>query len=243
MGKEMMGNQMHNPKAPPDTTICIDDTAGNIGTIDVNTGAATLIGNTGLGALLDDIAFSPTGQLFGETGTELYSINQTTGAATPIGAFGVGGMNGLTFDSNGTLYGSGDSALYTINPANGLATLVGLSGLNGWASAGDLTFLQGTMYETVTNGAVSDLARIDPNTGAGTLIGQVVADPTLFGLVTGADGSLYGLDGKDIYSIDPLTGAGTLVQSYAANPSLQAAAGATTHLLDPPHCTALHGVG
>jgi hypothetical protein len=133
-----------------DSTIWIGDASGKIGTVDLSTGAVTSIGNSGVA--LTDIAISPTtGQIFGETFSELYSIDAGTGAATPIGPFqNSTDMNGLTFDGNGTLYGSAGSDLYIINPTNGLATKVGSSGLSGWASAGDLAFLHGALYETVT---------------------------------------------------------------------------------------------
>ena len=44
----------------------VDDAVGNLGTVDVATGSASVIGN--MGVTMTDIAFSPTGQLFGVTG-------------------------------------------------------------------------------------------------------------------------------------------------------------------------------
>ena len=41
--------------------LTIDDASGNLGTVDVQTGIAHVIGNTGVS--LTDIAFSPTGSL------------------------------------------------------------------------------------------------------------------------------------------------------------------------------------
>jgi Ca2+-binding RTX toxin-like protein len=195
--------------------------------VNLGTGAVTPIGNSGVG--LTDIAFSPSKELFGETFTTLYSINQTTGVATAIGDFGGSAdeLNGLVFSQNGTLYGSGGTGLYTINTTTGTATLIGNSGLSNFVSAGDLAFVNGTLYEAVTNGSVSDLAKINPTTGAAALVGQVTGDPGLYGLVTGSNGVLYGVDGTNIYSIDTTTGAGTLVQSYNS-PSLGAANGAAS---------------
>src|SRR4051812_48177577 len=80
-----------------------DDVSGNIGTVDLNTGTVSLLGNSGV--QLTDIALSPTKELFGESFTTLYSINQF-GDAVPIGSTGAI-LNGLAFGPNGTLYASG----------------------------------------------------------------------------------------------------------------------------------------
>ena len=99
---------------------------GNLWTTDSATASSTLIGPLGFEPY--DIAFNPSGQLYGISGVGiLYSINANTAASTPIGSLG-SFINGLDFSSNGTLYGSGDDRLYTINTATGLATLVGTNG-------------------------------------------------------------------------------------------------------------------
>jgi len=60
-------------------------------------GAATLIGNTGIQA--GSLRFGASGTLFaGGTGTnggELYSINVANGAATPVGNTGLSDVTGL----------------------------------------------------------------------------------------------------------------------------------------------------
>jgi len=207
----------------------IDDTSGNVGYVDVVTGAATPVGNAGI--VLTDLAFSATEQLYGSTFSALYTVNQLNGAATLVGNFGAGvSINGLVFSPGGTLYGSGGTGLYTINTSTGAATLVGNSGLpSGFVSAGDLAFLNGNLYETVTDGSVSDLALITPATGAGQIVGTIVADPGVLALATGSDGNLYGVDRTNIYAINPSTGTGTLVRGYS-NPNLGDAAGAASQL-------------
>lgn len=222
--------------------IWVDDSNSSIGTVDVATGTVTAVGPSGAG--LTDIAFNPAQSLFGISFSTLYSINQTTGAATAIGDFGVAaGLNGLVFGSNGTLYGSGGNALYTINPATGAASLVGSSGLGGFSSAGDLAFVGGVLYETVTDGLVSDLAQINLTNGAGTLIGQITKDPNQFGLVTGSNGVLYSVDGTSIYSINTATGAGTLVQTYSsANLSQAYGAASKTEAVPEPASLCILGL-
>ena len=208
--------------------IYVDDAGGNIGTVDVATRAATVIGNAGV--TLTDIAFSPAQQLYGISFGNLYSINQTTGQGTLIGSLGQSNvqMNGLVFGTNGTLYASGiigpagnigaeTNGLFQVNTTTGAATQIGNSSLSGLVSAGDLAFLDGNLYETVNNGVTgsrSDLVRLDVTTGAATDIGTIINNPNMFGLVN-ADGSLVGVDGTNLYSINPTTGAGTLLGSYA----------------------------
>ncbi len=219
---------MSAPNPSTDPIIWIDDATGNIGTVDLTTDAVTLVGPSG--QELTDIAFNPSGQLFGETSNALYSIDQTSGAATEIGPLGGNGeLNGLTFGSDGTLYSSGGSDLYTVNPTTGAATLVGDLGLgSGYASAGDLAFNGGQLYESVGAGfGASDLVRVDPATGAGTIVGEIVGDPNVLGLVTASNGTLYGVDGTKIYSIDTQTGVGTLVENYGSS-SLNIAYGAAS---------------
>lgn len=98
-------------------------------TIDVTTGALTLIGATGLTAL-QGLAFSPGGTLYGwDIDIGLVTINTSTGAATDVNpAVGAGAdIQALDFATGGTLFGARE-ALFTINPATGVSTLVGSGG-------------------------------------------------------------------------------------------------------------------
>ncbi len=185
----------------------IDDLpSGKIGTVDVTTGIATVIGNSGVG--LTDIAFDPSGNLYGVSFNALYSINKTTGTATSIGSLGVNDVNGLVFNSNGTLYASGLSGeLYSVNTTTGSAT--GLFN-TGHSSGGDLAFFGGTLYYTDAFNLIS----VDLAGKTATTIGAIGASP-VYGLAAGDDGKLYGAANSSIYLINPSTGAGSLVSSYA----------------------------
>jgi Hint domain len=179
-----------------------------------------------------DIALSPSQELFGISFTTLYSINQA-GNATAIGPTGAA-LNGLVFSPNGTLYAFGGTGLYTVSTTTGAATLVGNSGLS-LRSEGDLSFNHGSLYETATNGSVSDLLKGNPTTGAATLVGRIVPNANMFGLATGSDGVLYGFDRNKIYAINRTTGAGTLVQTFGGG--LGAANGAASQADSiPPIC-------
>jgi len=104
----------------------------NLYTVNPSTGAATLVGNTGLGfAAIGGMDFREDGTLFaavniagdGGTGADhLATINTTTGVATIIGPFGtctgvivpstgggsctIEGIEAIAFDAFGTLYGA-----------------------------------------------------------------------------------------------------------------------------------------
>jgi hypothetical protein len=100
-------------------------------TVDVTTGALTLVGATGFSGL-QGLAFSPTGSLFAwDIGQGLLSINVGTGAAMDVNP-GVGapvGIQALDFSPGGVLYGVRNE-LYTINATTGATTLVGSGGYN-----------------------------------------------------------------------------------------------------------------
>ncbi|MBN1494913.1 S-layer homology domain-containing protein [Candidatus Peregrinibacteria bacterium] len=109
-----------------------DPTGGNpnsLITIDLTTGAGTLVGPARDAALVDhnlaDIAFDSTGQLYGwsEMTDELYAVDKTTGAVTLVGAGGLSTYgSGLIFDLTNTLYlfGNGDDDYWIIDKTTGL---------------------------------------------------------------------------------------------------------------------------
>jgi cysteine-rich repeat protein len=68
-------------------------------TIDLATGAATLVGATGIPAY--GLEFGTAGRLFTTDGVSLYEVNRTTGGATLVGATGARFLNSLTFRSAG----------------------------------------------------------------------------------------------------------------------------------------------
>jgi hypothetical protein len=200
------------------TTVChadpilwVDDANGIIGKVDAPTGAVTIVGNSGV--ILTDIAFDPTGNLYGISFTDLYRINTATGAATLIAPHGVPGGNALVFRKDGTLFSSGFAStdLFTINPATGATADVGNVGI---ASAGDLAFANGHLYLTAIN---NDLIRIDltgANVSGFTDVGPV-GFSNVFGLASPDNIHLYGVAGTKVLSIDPNTGQGTVVSDYS----------------------------
>jgi hypothetical protein len=192
--------------------------APNLYTVDKSTGAATLVGDTGLGiAAIGDMDFRADGVLFaavniagnGGTGSDhLAIVNKITGTATVIGPFGsctgvtvpstgggsctVEGMEAIAFDASGKLWGA-------VNPR-------GAAGTPG-------------------------LYLIDPATGAATFehpIANAMGDPPSGGVVAlqfACDGTLYGgtatatdeaTDGGRLITIDPATGIFSFVGGTSA---------------------------
>jgi hypothetical protein len=191
----------------------IDDSSGNIGTVDVATGVATKIGNAGV--LLTDIAFDPSGNLWGVSFTNLYSINKSTGTATNVGALGAGinGNNALVFSSTGILYSasSTNKNLYTINTSTGAATSLGQINMNN-NSSGDLAFNGGSLYLSNMN---DQLVKIDLSNLANSVELGDLGYSLVYGLATAGNSVLYGVSGNTVFSVNTTTGAGTFVINYS----------------------------
>lgn len=204
-------------------TIWVSDNQRNLFTVDAATGAVTAIGEPDEFVVLGDIAFSPSGQLYGINNSQLFSINTTTAALTEIGAPGsVGGslrLTSLTFAPDGTLYaatredGNADGKLFTVDPATGIGTLVGHLG---YAST-DLAFLDGKLYASGVRGDNNLLLEVNTTTGAAMPIGLILTSSSVLEWVNGlavADGKLYGVAFTTVYLLDPATGAPTALGTW-----------------------------
>jgi hypothetical protein len=187
----------------------VHDSGGVLARVDVATGNVNVIGN--MGVVMTDIAFDPSGDLFGLSFTGFYSINAATGAATLIGNHSIPGGNALVFSDTGTLYAAGanSTSLFTINPATGASTNLGSTG---FASGGDLAFNGGDFFLA---SSASSLVRVDLGNLANSAAVGPFGVPSVFGLATGNDGVLYGVAGTQIFSVNTATGAATNPQSYA----------------------------
>jgi hypothetical protein len=184
----------------------VHDSDGTLATVDVVNGHVSVIGQ--MGQVMTDIAFDPSGDLYGVTFGQLFSINPSTAAIGLIGNLGFV-ANALVFGADGTLYGAGpnDTFLRTINPATGASTPVGNMG---FASGGDLAFQGGNFYRASSG---SQLVRVNPSTGLGTLVGPFGV-PNVFGLATGDDGVLYAVADRNVYTVNAATGAATFISTF-----------------------------
>lgn len=104
-------------------------------TVDMNTGAATVIGTHGIVDLFGIAYDSVNNRMYGTQfarGSSLYEMNMATGAATLIGNMGTG-IGGLTYDSaNDRLLGVSDGAgtIFEIDRGTASTTVVANPGGN-----------------------------------------------------------------------------------------------------------------
>jgi hypothetical protein len=182
--------------------------------IDSTTGAATLVGDTGVAQFtgLEWDARSRT--LWGHTTDgSLYSINEFTGAANLIARVPTFiPEGGLAFDGS-TLYGTDVGLIGSVDPATALFTPVAPTGVGLDFSA--IAFdAAGMLVGVATSAAGDELYAIDQNAGGVTLIGSTGTATS--GGVAGMDydfdsGSLLFADGASLYTLDSATGAASLI--------------------------------
>jgi len=120
-------------------TLYIGRISGQIYSVDINTGASTLVASTGIN--IAGLAFHPiTGQLWASVripaspADRIYKIDLTSGTATLVGSSGVGQISDILFDGRGNLYGiAGTGAitndLVSIDTTTGAATVIGSMGI------------------------------------------------------------------------------------------------------------------
>ena len=161
----------------------IEPVASALYTIDVNTGVATFVANTGL-VTIADIAFDPTsGLMYGlcrNTPTNLYVIDPGTGASTLIGNTGGTVRTGLECDATGQLYGTDlGGVLYKVDKTTAAVTLVGGNG--GMSTVEDATITAaGELFLTDFSGSIR---KVDLATGNNVVAGNSGPGSGLLGIV------------------------------------------------------------
>src|ERR1700733_5477995 len=191
------------------------------GTVDLNTGAFTLIGNMGPGS------FSGLGVANGVVYTEqnglLFSVNTSNGSLTQIG--GITGNNLATFGSTTSglygLYGSGPQSvatLFSVNPQTGAITAIGPIGSdiigNGQGFYARLSAGSSTLY--MENN--SNLYTINTATGAGTQVGTTDSNGYLTSVLLFENGTYYDGAGSVFGTINTATGQITPHSSVSGGP-------------------------
>jgi hypothetical protein len=212
--------------ADPTSPLWIDDEEGNLGTVDLSTGSVTIIGNTGLGSNLADIAFTSNGTLYGITDDALYSISTTTAQPTLVGDVSAGGgeLYGLVGDGNDLLAASRASPdLFEISLSPFSVTDLTNSSSTAGYCAGDLAFSAdgGSVYESLISGDLQDNV-ISSGTVTSTIIGPLETaggspNGQVLGLATGDDGVTYGVYDQEVYTVDTSTGSLTPLLSYSGS--------------------------
>jgi len=169
--------------------------------LNVATGAATVVGYTGLPNIVEgDLAFNPVNgmlygiQDFGATFNQrnLFRIDPNNGAATVIGSLGTDGdFSALAFNAGGVLYAIDDlpvtgftSVLHTLDPSTGVITSsISLNATLGGAIG--LTFDPATGIAYVADGGQSGTGlfySLDVTSGILTAIGPTGIQAGLGGL-------------------------------------------------------------
>ncbi len=151
------------------------DSGGNLRTIDVATGDATLVGT--VGADWSGMATDPTdGTIYVCTGTDLYTLDPDAVSTSLIGSFGVDFMIDIAIDGDGQMYGFSVSTdtFYEIDKSTGTATAVGSIGFDAnygqgltWDSQHDQILMAAFNNTTF----VGEFRIVDRTTGNTQLVG------------------------------------------------------------------------
>jgi hypothetical protein len=171
-------------------------THSSLYSLNLTTGAATLIGSTGLSANVTGLTYDSANNILyaaQDAVAALQILNLSTGAATSVGT-GIASaeVDNLAYDSaNGLLYGWSDcggcGALYSIDTGTGVGTLLSSTGL----SSND----SGIVYDPATNllwdlDVTGRLTTIDPSSFAQTLVGTTDAESSGLALIPAAGASV-----------------------------------------------------
>ena len=179
------------------------------GTVDLNSGAFTLIGNLGPGGYTG-LAVA-NGVVYTEQNGILFSVNTSNASLTQIG--GITGNNMATFGSTTTgLYGFAGlgsqsvATLFSINPQTGAITAIGPIGSNiignGQGSYARLSVGSSTLY--MENN--SNLYTINTATGAATQVGTMDSNGYLTSVLLLENGTYYDGAGPVFGTINIATG-------------------------------------
>jgi len=164
------------------------------GTVDLNTGAFTLIGNMGPGSYTGLAVLN--GVVYSEQNGLLFSVSTSNGNVTQIG--GITGNNLATFGSTTSglygLYGSGSNSvatLFSINPQTGAITAIGPIGSNviGNGQGFYARFSSGSSTLYMEN--AGNLYTINTATGAATQVGTTDGNNFLTSVLLFENGTNY----------------------------------------------------
>lgn len=203
------------------------DSNGDLYSLDLGTGIATLIGSTGIAeADVEAVALACDDTLYAieRNSRSLYTLDPDTGVATKVGTAGLGvepADAGLTVGLDGELFVAdvNNGTFFEIDPESGVAEAIGPLG-GGLQISGLATRDDGTIFgfdRGVDYGVDNKLVTIDPSTGAGTVVGNPGFELNLVGIDFDALGVLRGVFNGDpeegeaatTFTLDPTTGVAT----------------------------------
>lgn len=204
----------------PPAYVVESTTTDDLYSVDLSTGAATLIGsasNNGLSSPADLAWRYDTHEMWtiDLSGGELGVIDLATAVFTPRVQTSLSGWQGLAWDPRSQLFYASNQTggtTYTIDPATGTVTALGASGFGHLSSMKvDAT---GTLWGVVFGSGA--IVTVDKTTGAATQVATTLAN---FGDVSvDHDGVFYGSNSSDdsLHQIDMTTGMATLIGPHGA---------------------------
>jgi hypothetical protein len=182
------------------------------GKIDLDTGAYTQLGNTGV--LLCGLGVAQ-GALYGgqNGGSTLYQVSQVDGSLTVVGTSGIT-YTGMGSTANGLYALDGDFNLYSVDPASGTTTLIGPTGVGPTGVYGMSTNSK-TLYLTIGSNAYV----LNTATGAAALLGNTGSNGV--GALVFEGGKLYAGSNSpfQVETLNTATGEGTFVSDPTGNPA------------------------
>jgi len=155
--------------------------------INIQTGAYTLIGNTGITVTEGGLAYnSMNGLLYGcqASGPDLlYTIDMATGQATTIGSVGSSDLSAISFDNNGNLYGldTGSNQILTLDPTTG-ATISSITPNINLSAGGLAGFDNDPLTDILYVGFGTTLYTLNPVNGIFNEIGSTGLSQNLAGI-------------------------------------------------------------
>jgi hypothetical protein len=186
----------------------ISDSSGHLGYVNLATDKVTIVGSFGSGLRMTSIGFA-NGNLYGETGSSLYSISLSTGLATAIstsyGTIGGGTMKGLTNYGTNLIAGSTSTPnLYVVDTSPLVtSTLVGSLTAD---QVGGLTFANnGLLYDVVSKYTLDKVTVAGvaiTSTAVGNLTLNGINVYGIGGLATEPNGTVVAVAGTQIYTVD-----------------------------------------
>src|ERR1035437_198319 len=203
------------------------DTQKSLYQVDLTTATTTFIGTNA--NLLEGLALSPTGQLFGtDVSGYLYRVNRTNGATTLIGNAQLGDIEALRFMGKTLLAFpniGGTGKIYSLDTSTAKATAVMttkfvLGGIHAMAIAADKSILISASLDRSGQLTYHSLYSIDLTSGNVTFIGNmdIGTNVSLGAMDFDRSRQLFGLDQNgNEWIINPTTAAVTLIGNTGGN--------------------------
>lgn len=203
--------------APADTirslegyAVWIGDNRGRLATLELATGRVEIVGR--MAEVMTDIAFSPDGRLYGVSFTGFYEIDPQTAEIELLMRHGVSCGNALAVDSLGLAYvmGCNGGTLTRLDPVAGEGAVISNVG---FASSGDLAFVDGQLMLAATGPGGDRLVAIDAKSGEAREVGRFGVG-AVYGMVADGAGRVFAGAGDAAYQVDVATGRLTEISRF-----------------------------